>query len=256
MEELSEKEQLDVMRQWWKENGNYVISGVVLGIALLVGWNQWQGGKVEAQVEASAKYESLVSDVSAGRLESAETTAAELYAEYAATTYPGQARLAMARLYMDKGRDQDAADVLQALLDSSAGEQVKNVGRLRLAKVLLYQGKAQEVVDLLSGDAAQAFTARYSEILGDAYVALEQYDDAENAYAVALADDRQAPTVDLTLVQMKMNDLPEEGALPAIDESMGKEDQQADAETAEDVEDVEETAAAEPAVAEEPEMAQ
>jgi predicted negative regulator of RcsB-dependent stress response len=221
VEELSEKEQLEVMRQWWRENGNYVISGVVLGIALLVGWNQWQGGIAEAEVQASALYESVVIDVAGGKLESAESTAEELYAGYESTTYPGQARLAMARLYMDKGRDQDAADTLQGLLDSPAGELVKNIGRLRLARILLYQDKPQEVIDLLSGDNAEAFRARYSEVLGDAYFALEKYDDAADAYEVALADDRQTSTVDLTLVQMKMNDLPEEGALPAIDESLG-----------------------------------
>ena len=40
MEELSEKEQLDAMRSWWQENGRYVIGGVMLGVAMLVGWNQ------------------------------------------------------------------------------------------------------------------------------------------------------------------------------------------------------------------------
>jgi predicted negative regulator of RcsB-dependent stress response len=233
VEELSEKEQLEVLRQWWKENGNYVISGVVLGVVLLVGWNQWRGGIVDDQLEASTLYESLVTEVADGDLEEAEEIAVQLYGEYGSTTYPGHARLAMARLYMDEGRDNDAAETLRALLDSDASEQVQNIGRLRLAKVLLYQEKPQEVVDLLDTASASAYMARYNEILGDAYVALQRYDDAADAYAIALADDRQVSTVDLTLVQMKLNDLPEEGEVLAIDETLDIADDENDAAGAE-----------------------
>jgi predicted negative regulator of RcsB-dependent stress response len=227
VEELSEKEQIDVMRQWWRENGTYVIAGAALGIALLFGWNQWRGGIVESQLEASTLFETVMVSVDAGNLEDAELAATELYENYNETVYPGHARLAMARLYMDKGRDQDASDVLQGLLDSEVQAQVKNIGRMRLARILLYQEKPQAVVDLLDGEMASAYRARYSEVLGDAYSALSRYDEAEDAYAVALADDPSAATVDLTLVQMKMNDLPEEGSLPAIDESLSVDDAEA-----------------------------
>lgn len=115
----------------------------------------------------------------------------------------------MARLYMDKGRDQDAADTLRGLVEGDADPALQQIGTLRLAKILLYQNKPQEVVDLLadkSGDSA--FAARFAEVLGDAYVALERYDDAADRYALALADDPQLPTVDRNLIQMKINDLP------------------------------------------------
>jgi predicted negative regulator of RcsB-dependent stress response len=121
---------------------------------------------------------------------------------------------------MDRGRDEDAANTLRGVLDSSAGSQVKTIGRLRLARVLLYQGKPQDVVDLLDGEIAEAFVARYNDVLGDAYVDLERYDDAADAYEIAMSDNRQAPTVDLTLVQMKINDLPEEGEVTAVDETL------------------------------------
>ncbi|HEX9853677.1 MAG TPA: tetratricopeptide repeat protein [Woeseiaceae bacterium] len=220
MEDLSEKEQLEIMRTWWQENGRYVISGIVLGIALLAGWNYWQSAQRSAALEASALYESLLDNVAGGSLEPAESNAAILYAQYAATAYAAQARLAMARLYMDKGRDQDAAVTLQALLDSRGNAALKPVARLRLARVLLYQDKAAEAVELLSGQPAGAFSARYNEVLGDAYVALGRFDEAAEAYAVAVSDDPTRLTVDRTLVQMKINDLPEPGEVVAIDENL------------------------------------
>lgn len=220
VEDLSEKEQLEVMRTWWQENGRYVIGGIVLGIALLAGWNYWQSGKRTAQLEASALYETLLENVASGSVEPAESTAASLYDKYGATPYAAQARLALARLYMDKGRDQDATVVLRALLDSRGNAQLKPVARLRLARVLLYQEKAAEAIELLSGQADSAFSARFNEVLGDAYVALGRFDEAAEAYAVAISDDPTKLTVDRTLVQMKINDLPEPGEVVAVDESL------------------------------------
>ncbi len=220
VEDLSEKEQLEVMRTWWRDNGRYVIGGIILGIGLLAGWNYWQSVKRTAELEASALYETLLGNVADGAVEPAESTAASLYEKYGSTPYAAQARLALARLYMDKGRDQDAADVLRALLDSRGNEQLKPVARLRLARVLLYQDKSAEAVELLSGQPDSAFSARFSEVLGDAYVALGRFNEAADAYAVAISDDPTKLTVDRTLVQMKINDLPEPGEVVAVDESL------------------------------------
>ena len=185
---ISEKEQIEQIRTWWSEYGGYVIGGLGLGIALLVGWNYWQNSKLEAELAGSAMYESLTNHVVEGKLEEAEIVAADLAATYANTPYAGQARLAMARLYMDKNRDQDALDTLQELLDSDAGEELKGVARARLARILLYQGNAQAVVDLLEDQPSQAFAAIYNDLLGDAYEALGRPADARTAYQAVMLD--------------------------------------------------------------------
>ena len=113
---LSEKEQIEQIRTWWSEYGGYVIGGLGLGIAVLAGYNYYQSSKLEAQLEGSAMYESLTQHVVSGSLEEAEAVASELGEKYADTSYAAQAKLAMARLYMDKNRDQDAIDVLNELL--------------------------------------------------------------------------------------------------------------------------------------------
>ncbi|HLU06640.1 MAG TPA: tetratricopeptide repeat protein [Woeseiaceae bacterium] len=217
---LSEKEQIEALRSWWRENGRFIISGLVLGIALLLGFNYWNKQKAETAVQASAAYEALLNDVASGNAEAAGEKASELTENYGSTVYAAQARLAMAKLYMDKGRDQDAASELKALVeggDATDAEEAVMTGRLRLAKILLYQDKPQEAIDLLQGYRDTAFAGRYSETLGDAYVALGQTDAARDAYTVALADDPNAPTVNRILVQMKLNDLPKVSAAAADD---------------------------------------
>jgi predicted negative regulator of RcsB-dependent stress response len=204
----SEKEQLEEMRAWWSEYGKYVIAGVVIAVGLLFGYNQHQSNKLAAEVEASALYETLAGHVSDGNLDNAVTVADELSSNYANTAYAAQSKLAMARLYMDKNQDQDAADVLAELIEMRGNKALRHVGRLRLARILLYQDKAQEVIELLADqDDNPAFTGLYAEVRGDAYAALGQIAEAGDAYRVALADASQ--TVSRGLVQMKLMDLPE-----------------------------------------------
>jgi predicted negative regulator of RcsB-dependent stress response len=206
---LSEKEQIEAMRTWWRENGRYVISGIVLGVGILVGWNQWQDYRLTTRLEASALYESLAAEIDDGDLDAAETAANDLYDNYESTTYASLAKLAMAKLYMENGRDQDAADTLNALLVSGGNSELQMVGRLRLAKIYLYQDKPQDVVDLLTGYEDTSFSARYDEIRGDAYAALGRIADASAAYERAMLDDPMAPTVNRSLIQMKIVDLPD-----------------------------------------------
>ena len=143
MEDLSEKEQIEVMRSWWSENGTYVVVGLLVGIGAVVGINQWRGAQVRTLEAASTLFESLADEVAENRLEPAETVAADMQDSYPNTIYADQARLAMARLYMDQGRDQDAARELQALVDAGGDGQMRMVGRLRLAKVLAVPGQTR-----------------------------------------------------------------------------------------------------------------
>ena len=38
---LEEEEQIEAIRNWWKENGRSVIAGAVLGLAAIFGWQGW-----------------------------------------------------------------------------------------------------------------------------------------------------------------------------------------------------------------------
>jgi len=205
----SEKEQIEEMRAWWSEYGRVVIAGVVIAVAGLIGFNHYNSSKIAEQVAASELFEALALQVTAGDLDGAKAVANDLVSNYATTAYTAQSQLAMARLYMDQNRDQDAADALNKLLVMQDNEELKNIGRLRLAHVLLYQDKPQEVVDLLAAADVAAFAGLYNELLGDAYAALGDNESAGDAYRRAMADPSPNSAIDRALVQMKLVDLPE-----------------------------------------------
>lgn len=207
MNDRSEQEQLEELKAWWQENRWYIIGGLALGIAVMVGWNVWQDRRAQSGLEASNLYESLVEQITEDNIEPAAELAGELYQRYDATPYAAQARLAMAQLYMDRGRDQDAADALRPL--ATGGDEVLNlVARLRLANILLYQDQPQQVIELIGTPGETAFKARFNEVLGDAHRALGNVDEASEAYQAVLADASAAQTVNTRLVRMKLDDLP------------------------------------------------
>lgn len=220
MNDLSEKEQLDEMRAWWSENGRFVITGVVLGVAIIFGFNQWRSSIENAQTEASNLFEEVMAAVGNGDTDAAEVAANNVFDNYDRTVYPDQTRLALARLYMDKGRDQDAVDVLRQLIVEEDESELQLVGRLRLAKVLLYQNKADEVIELMEGRNAGGFAARYSEVLGDAYAAMGDYEAAQTAYLAALTENQAVQTIDNNLIQLKINDLPDPNEVAATAEAL------------------------------------
>lgn len=236
----SEKEQIEEMRAWWADYGKMVIGGIVIGIAALIGFNQYNASTLETQIEASERFETLVGHVVDGDVDAAKFVADDLAANYSDTTYAAQSKLALARLYMDQNRDEDAAETLRQLLAMSADENLQSIGRLRLASVLLYQEKAEEVVTLLEDFDSPAFAGLTDESLGDAYTALGEYEKAADAYNRALADPSPVPSVDRALVQMKLADLPQVVVAEADDAESPAEDSVAENDAAE--ESAEETA--------------
>lgn len=223
----SEKEQIEQMRSWWTTYGNYVIAGVVLAAVALFTVNTIQSKRLAAQNAGSEAYEELIVFVADGKLEDAERLADVIATEYSSTTYSGQAGLAMARLYMDKNRDQDAALALLEVIEGDVDEELKHVARLRLSRIYLYQDKAQDVVDLLADQNNAAFKAAYGEVLGDAYTALGRIAEAEAAYQDVLLDPLAQGTVDQQLVQWKTLDLPT--VAETLDDATSTTDEAADA---------------------------
>ena len=222
---LSEKEQIQYIRDWWRDNRMYIFIFGFVVIGSVAGTNTWKASVLNEQIAASSLYESLAVEISENNLESGELIAEEIYSEYSESIYADQARLAMAYFYMSQSRDEDAAEELRGLIESSENNEMILIANMRLAKILLYQSKYQEVLDLLEGNLGHAFETKYSELIGDAYLGLEDYENAEFAYMNALKDTGSPQVIDAALLQMKINDLPQQNTVntETQDESLGAE---------------------------------
>ena len=52
----TEEQQVEALKEWWKENGIAVVSGAILGIAALGGWRGWSWYQEKQANEASDLY--------------------------------------------------------------------------------------------------------------------------------------------------------------------------------------------------------
>lgn len=206
-EYLSEKEQIEALRKWWSENGTWVIAGLVLGIAMLVGWNSWQSYVRERAEQGSALFEQLRASVDAGNLDGANAAVAELREKYAATPYADQGSLALAKLQVEQGMLDEAAQSLSTVMADSSDPQLQLVARARLAQVRLQQRRLDDAEQALDVKDPGAFAARYHELRGDIAHAREDWETARREYELALAQQGGGP-VNQELIQVKIGDLP------------------------------------------------
>lgn len=207
MDELSDKEQLEQIREWWRENGWYVIGGIGLGIMLLVGWNQYGAWQERRLADSAALYQGLYDAALQDNVGDAETMLAQLRDDYARSAYTDQGGLLLARMHFRLGDPQRAAEELRRVMDSTRDREIALITRLRLARVLVYLEDFSEALTLARVDEPGHMAAHFSELRGDIHAALGEYEAARGAFMQALVEPG-AELLDRTLLQLKLNDLP------------------------------------------------
>ncbi len=219
---LSEKEQVERLRQWWRENGWFLIGGAALGALGLFGWKQYGDYQERQAEEAASLYQQVQDALARPDTEGAVALLERLRADFPKQPYTQQASLLVARNQLVSAPDR-AADELRYTMQNSTDPELAMVARLRLARVLAYREQYQDALDLLSVENPGQFAGRISEIRGDIYASLGRVDEARAAYLAAMVS-AGAEVLDRNFLQMKLGDLPQrasEGGEPTAEASAG-----------------------------------
>ena len=202
---LDEHEQSERVLAWLRSNGAGLIGGVILGLALIIGWQWWGSRKASADMQAGNDYQAMLDSLEAKDITKAQSQAAAL----GDTPYAPLAVLDLAKAQVEAGqRDAAIATLRGAESPNPALEQILHQ---RLARLLIDAGKAGEALQLL-GDADDPSSL---EVRGDAYVALGEREEARKAYSDVLARlDVASPG--RRLVELKLTDV---GGSPAKPEA-------------------------------------
>lgn len=204
---LTDQQQAEKVKGWVRTNSIFLVAGVALGLGGLFGWNQWRIYQERHAEEASAIYETFLQSVRANQLEQAESGMAALAAEYGSSPYAAQGRLAMARLYLDRGKPELAAEALRTVVGNGWSPEIRNIARLRLARVLIFQEKYDEALKTLGDPGSKAFAPAFHDARGDVYYAMGKYSEARSEYEQALNGEIAAEVIERTYVQAKLDDL-------------------------------------------------
>jgi predicted negative regulator of RcsB-dependent stress response len=207
-EYLSEKEQWEQVTRWLRENGLWIIAGIVVGAAGLGGWHWYQQHVDSVGEAASAKYSELVQHFSKDDDRTAGFVAlGELERDFPSSPYVDQAKLMAARIYVDDGSLDKAASELQSVIEHSKDADLVLMTRLRLARVQISQKKPDAALATLNGLKAGAFEPRMHEVLGDAYYAKGDKTNALKEYMSAKVTDMVSQSLDAQGLELKIDDL-------------------------------------------------
>ena len=189
-EYLTEKEQWERVTAWLRENGLWIVAGVVVGALGIGGWQWWTAHVDKIDADASEKYEQLQTDLGKNDRTGALILMGDLERDYGSTPYVDQGHLALARSYVEGNELDKAATTLRSVLDHSKDKQLALVARVRLARVQVAQQKPDDALASLDGVDPGAFGALFHEVRGDA-------EFAKGNKAAALTEYRAAKTADI-----------------------------------------------------------
>lgn len=225
---LTDDEQADRAKQWLRENGVFVVAGVVLGLAVLFGWQRWDAYQLVQSGEASVVWEQLRAAIEGERFNEADETLALLASDYASTPYLDLGRLAVARMYMNRNLSDEAIESLNSVVAGVGDPGIRRVAELRVAQIYLYQERYDETLAMLGTGETSPFVSQYHELRGDVYFAQGQLEDARDEYLLALGKD-EFGTIDRIYVQMKLDDVAGSIAVMAVEQYPEQEAASADA---------------------------
>ena len=203
---LTDDEQLEHVKRVAAEYGPWTIGAVILGLVFVTGYRAHQNQRALA---AAAQFDGMASAVERKDETKARQIADGLIKDFPGSPYADQAQLAIAGLYVDRGEDANAVVPLTAVMEHSKDTDLRHIARLRLARVLIDQGKPDDALNLLSGEAG-AFASRYHEVRGDANYAKHDPQKAAEEYKAALAEGHGG--MEDALLTLKIADL---GMAPA-----------------------------------------
>lgn len=202
----TEEQQVEAIKQWWKENWASVIGGVLIGIGIIFGGRMWlQNQDLQAR-SASAAYEAMMSAMNSGQTDISLEFSTNLMTQFADSPYAAFAALSSARVKLEQNDAVAGRAHLQWVIDNAGDEELQHIARVRLARLLLAEGEFAEAIKLANAGDGSSFRGSYDEIKGDAYLAQQQPEQARAAYASALAHLDPAAGI-RELIQMKLDNL-------------------------------------------------
>src|SRR4051794_9275079 len=180
--DLEEQDQLEDLKAWWAQWGNYVtitIVAVSIGIAGVQGWRWWQHSQGE---QASVLYGTISTAARNSDLPKAKDAMAQLADRYAGTSYAPRGAMLLAKMLFDSGDKAGAKTQLQWVIDRGSEDELKQIARYRLAEVQFDEKQYDDALRTLDAKHDDAFAGLYADLRGDILAAAKRNDEARTAY--------------------------------------------------------------------------
>jgi predicted negative regulator of RcsB-dependent stress response len=164
-EYLSERQQIEQVKTWVKENAAWAIGGLVIGFAVLFGVKQWNAYTERKAQGGAEQYQQMLQALSRNDTAGADKVNKTLHDDFSRTPYGDLADLAYVRFDVEGGRLDAAATRLQSVLKTSRDPELTIVARMRLARVQAALGKYDDALKTLGDTQGPAFDDLRGDVL-------------------------------------------------------------------------------------------
>ena len=213
---LTDQQQAARVRVWIREYAPTALVAVAVGLGGYFGYAQWQGHKAGQAAAASELYEEFRAALESNNSESARELQQRIVAEYEGSGYADHSRLRMAKEYVDTTQPSLAVEELTGLIATSGDGDLRQLARLRLARVYLYLDRPEEGLEVLKAEVhPPAWKQLTEDMRGDLHRALGKTEEARTAYQAAL---EHSGEVDTGWIRLKLDHL---GAVEAYEGDEG-----------------------------------
>lgn len=206
--DLEEQEQIDKIKDWWRDNGKLVILAVMACLLTIGAFQGWRYYKAQQAERAAVLFGQLDQAERAGDAKKVRDIGAQIVINYGSTQYAGMAALAAAKASFLTGELEEARKTLQWVVDKAREEEMRDVARLRLAGILLDDKKYDEALKLLAVKPRDAYAVLYEDLKGDVLGAQGKTEEARAAYRLALQKSDQTGSY-RQLIELKLDALGE-----------------------------------------------
>ena len=201
------EDDFDRLKGWWQDYGNYLLAGVLFGLALIGGWRFYQNHQSSQARQASEYYEQIKVAVARDDAQSILALENTLRERFSGSPYAVLAEFEVAHRAVGKGDLDAALDALQRAEKLAKSDPLAHLARVRQAQVQIAQEKSEQALATLKSiDRDSPFAVLSGEVKGDALRLLGRLDEAREAYQAA----RQAAVdakMDDRLISLKLKDL-------------------------------------------------
>jgi predicted negative regulator of RcsB-dependent stress response len=204
-ETLSEREQWELVVGWVRQNGPWMVLGILLAAGGVYGWKAYQGHLEKLRLEAGSRFQQLISAFAKPDAPEVIKLADGLAHDFPGTGYAEQAQLLAARMQFEKGDTNAAVDRMTTVMNATSDKELKLLIRLRMARLQVDEGKPDLALSTLGAAEPGAFAPRFAEVRGDALYAKGDKEGALKAYREA--KDSGSTAVDAGLLTLKINEL-------------------------------------------------
>jgi predicted negative regulator of RcsB-dependent stress response len=183
----TEEQQVEALKNWWKENGTSLIVGLFVGVSALFGWRYYVEQNNVHLVQASDLYMQVMQSAA---LKTVDDKTIDLHNqlinEYSDTPYASLASLVLAKSEYEKDNVEAAVAQLELALKHANDDITKQIANLRLASVFIEQKKYEAASTQLNMSHDPTYDAQYEELKGDLFLAKGDTAQARIAYDKAI----------------------------------------------------------------------